>query len=258
MKNKVLILKKKKYFSYYNAFPDRENIRLNRYLAHTGLTSRRKADNLIKSGVIKVNGKIINNLGYKIFPHDQVKINHQNVLPEKKIYILLNKPKEFICSTKDEKGRKIILDLIKKFSSYRIYPVGRLDRLTTGVLLLTNDGDLTQKLIHPKYMIKKIYHVILNQKLKIIDLKKILKGIYLTEGKAIIDNIFYIKNTIKNELKIELHIGWNRVIHRIFKILGYKIINLDRIFFAGLNKENIKIGQWRILTKKEISFLKNL
>ncbi|XOD68412.1 MAG: pseudouridine synthase [Flavobacteriales bacterium AspAUS03] len=231
-------------------------IRLNRYLAHAGLASRREADELIKTGMVEINGKVITELGYKILPTDRVKFDGRYIFPEKKVYILLNKPKGFITTTQDEKGRRTVMDLVAKASSSRIYPVGRLDRQTTGVLLLTNDGNLVKKLTHPKYQVKKIYHVVLHRKLEGADLEKIKKGIYLAEGKVQIDAISYVQNAKKNELGIELHIGWNRVIRRVFETLDYEVTRLDRVSFGGLTKKNVKRGQWRTLTQKEIHFLK--
>ncbi|XOD67171.1 MAG: pseudouridine synthase [Flavobacteriales bacterium Tduv] len=233
-------------------------IRLNRYLAHAGLASRREADELIKSGVIQVNGKVISELGHKILPTDQVKFDGRYLSPEKKVYILLNKPKGFITTTQDEKGRKTVMNLVSKAPSCRIYPVGRLDRQTTGVLLLTNDGDLANKLTHPKNQVKKVYHVVLDKKVKSSDLEKIRKGVYLSEGKAIVDTVSYVQGSPKNELGLELHIGWNRVVRRIFETLGYEVDKLDRVSLGGFTNKNVKRGQWRTLTQKEIIFLKML
>ncbi|XCI75921.1 MAG: pseudouridine synthase [Flavobacteriales bacterium] len=233
-------------------------MRLNRYLAHAGLASRRKADELIKAGVVEVNGKVITELGYKISSTDWVKFDGCYISPEKKVYILLNKPKGFITTTQDEKNRRTVIDLVKKASPSRVYPVGRLDRQTTGVLLLTNDGNLTKKLTHPKYQVKKIYHVVLNKKLDRTDIEKIKKGIYLAEGRVQITAISYVQNAKKNELGIELYIGWNRVIRRMFETLDYEVTRLDRVYFGGLTKKNVKRGEWRTLTQKEIHFLKML
>lgn len=227
--------------------------RLNSYLANSGISSRRKADIFIKKGMVKINGKIVKDFNIRVSNKDRVNFDGNDIYPEKKVYILLNKPKKFLTSTKNEKCRKSIMNLIPKNINKRIYPVGRLDYNTTGILLITNDGYLAEKLTHPRYNGKKIYHVILDRKLNNIDKEKILKGIKLNEGNAIVDKLF-IKN--KNEIIIELHIGWNRIIRRIFKKLNYKIIELDRIFFCGINKNNIKIGEWRFLKKKEINILK--
>lgn len=244
--------------SKVSSIASEEVVRLNRYLAHAGLASRRKADELIKAGVVEVNGKVITELGHKILQTDQVKFDGHYISPDKKVYILLNKPKGFITTVKDEKGRKTVMDLVARAASCRIYPVGRLDRQTTGILLLTNDGDLVKKLTHPKHKVKKVYHVVLNKRVESSDLEKIRKGIHLPEGKAIVDSIFYVQGAPKNELGIELHIGWNRVVRRIFETLGYEVTKLDRVSFGGLTKKNIKRGRWRNLTQKEISFLKML
>ncbi|WGH27008.1 MAG: pseudouridine synthase [Candidatus Bostrichicola ureolyticus] len=233
-------------------------LRLNHYISNSGIVSRRKADHLIKLGLIKVNGKIINKIGYKININDNIIYNNYLIKPKKKIYLLLNKPKGIITTTSDDKNRKTVIDILSKKITikYRIYPVGRLDKQTTGILLLTNDGNITKILTHPKYKIKKGYNVILNKNLNKLDLKKIKNGIYLSEGITKIDKIHYINNSL-NEIFIELHIGWNRVIRRIFNFLNYKIIKLDRIFLGKI-KNNLKEGQWRFLTKKEIIYLNNL
>ncbi|MDH3003927.1 MAG: pseudouridine synthase [Flavobacteriia bacterium] len=233
-------------------------LRLNHYISNSGIVSRRKADHLIKLGLIKVNGKIINKIGYKININDNIIYNNYLIKPKKKIYLLLNKPKGIITTTSDDKNRKTVIDILSKKITikYRIYPVGRLDKQTTGILLLTNDGNITKILTHPKYKIKKGYNVILNKNLNKLDLKKIKNGIYLSEGITKIDKIHYINNSF-NEIFIELHIGWNRVIRRIFNFLNYKIIKLDRIFLGKI-KNNLKEGKWRFLTKKEIIYLNNL
>lgn len=231
-----------------------KKIRLNKYIADCGLCSRRYADNLIKLGKIKINNKIITNFNEKLYDTDKISYNNIIIYPNKKIYIILNKPIGVISTTNDEKNRKTVIDLIPKnlFNNKRIYPIGRLDYKTTGVLLLSNDGLLTNKLLSPKYNIKKIYNVILSKKLDIIDYNKIKNGINLSEGKAIIDNIKYINY---NEIMLELHIGWNRIIRRIFKILKYKILKLDRISFGGIKINNLKRGEYRFLSKKEFKHL---
>lgn len=230
-----------------------DTLRLNSYLANSGISSRRKADLFIKKGMIKINGKIVKDFNIRVAKNDIVNFNGDYISPQEKVYIILNKPKKFLTTTKNEKYRKNIMDLIPKNINKRIYPVGRLDYNTTGILLITNDGFLSEKLTHPRYNCKKIYHVILDRKLNNIDKKKILKGIKFHEGTAIVDNLLIKKET---EIIIELHIGWNRIIRRIFSKLNYKIIELDRIFFCGINKNNIKIGEWRFLKKKEINMLK--
>lgn len=231
-----------------------KGIRLNKYIADSGLCSRRYADNIIKLGFIKINNKISINYNRKIYSVDKVSYNDILIYPDKKIYIILNKPKGFISTTNDEKNRKTVIDLIPKnlYNKKRIYPIGRLDRKTTGILLLTNDGILTNKLLAPKYNIKKIYNVLLDKDLSIIDYKKLKNGIELSEGKAVIDSIKYIK---KNEILLELHIGWNKIIRRIFKILNYKIIKLDRISFGGININNLKRGECKLLNNKELNLL---
>lgn len=228
-----------------------KGIRLNRYLAHSGVSSRRTSETFIKTGIVEINGKIVKEPGYRVFPNDRVKFYNRFLYPEEKVYILLNKPKGFITTTRDEKNRKTVMDLVSNASPYRLYPVGRLDKQTTGVLLFTNNGDLAEKMIHPKYHLRKIYHVRLNRKFKIFDFETIKKGINFPEGKAKIDVISYIQGIQKNRVSLTLHIGWNRIVRRIFEYLGYKIVNLDRISFCGLTKKSLKKGQWRIITEKE-------
>ncbi|SDE37553.1 pseudouridine synthase [Riemerella columbipharyngis] len=236
----------------------KETIRLNKYVANSGVCSRREADELIKQGLVEVNGKIITEMGYQVQKTDKVVFDGQSITPEKPVYVLLNKPKGYISTTKDEKARKTVMDLTANSSPYRIFPVGRLDRQTTGVILLTNDGHLTKKLTHPSFNIKKIYHVTLDRKLSKEDMHAISEGIRLEEGIAEVDSISYIEGKPKNEIGIEIHIGWNRVIRRIFQRLGYEVEGLDRVMFAGLTKKNIKRGHWRILTELEVNNLKML
>ncbi len=237
---------------------DEEGIRLNKYIARAGLASRREADQLIKTGVVEVNGKVIQEMGYKVQPTDVVRFDGKRIKAEKKVYVLLNKPKGFITTTKDEKGRKTVMELVANASPYRIYPVGRLDRPTTGVLLLTNDGDMAKKLTHPKHNVKKIYHVTLDKNLSSGDFHKVLKGVELEEGIAMVDKISYIDGKKKNEIGLEIHIGWNRVIRRVFAEIGYEVTKLDRVYFAGLTKKGVKRGNWKILTEQEVSYLKML
>lgn len=236
----------------------KESIRLNKYIANSGICSRREADELITQGLVEVNGKVVTEMGYQVQKTDRVVFDGQNITPEKPVYVLLNKPKGYISTTKDEKARKTVMDLTANASPYRIFPVGRLDRQTTGVILLTNDGHLTKKLTHPSFNMRKIYHVTLDRKLSIDDLKSIADGIRLEEGVAEVDSISYIEGKPKNEVGIEIHIGWNRVIRRIFQKLGYEVEALDRVMFAGLTKKNIKRGHWRILTEQEVNNLKML
>ncbi|AFJ90969.1 pseudouridine synthase [Blattabacterium sp. (Blaberus giganteus)] len=227
-------------------------IRLNHYLSDAGISSRRKADKLIQSGAIEVNGKPVFKLGTIIRTDDIVKFHGSKVKSKNKIYILINKPKGFITTTRDQFNRQTVMNLIPCLFEYRIYPVGRLDCSTTGVLLLTNDGYTAEKLTHPKYHVKKIYRVSLNKKIKNEDLDKIKKGkIYLKEGKVKVIFVRKIRNA-KNQIEIGLDIGWNRVIKRIFKKLDYQVVRLDRINFGGLSKKNLKIGDWCFLKTKEI------
>ncbi|WP_370898381.1 pseudouridine synthase [Chryseobacterium gossypii] len=236
----------------------KDTIRLNKYIANSGICSRREADELISQGLVEVNGKVITEMGYQVQKTDRVVFDGQSITPEKPVYVLLNKPKGYISTTKDEKARKTVMDLVANASPYRLFPVGRLDRSTTGVILLTNDGHLTKKLTHPSFDIKKIYHVTLDRKLSGEDMQAIADGIRLEEGVAVVDQISYIEGKPKNEVGIEIHIGWNRVIRRIFQRLGYEVEALDRVMFAGLTKKNIKRGHWRILTELEVNNLKML
>lgn len=234
----------------------KETIRLNKYIANSGICSRREADELIQQGLVEVNGKVMYEMGYQVQKTDRVVFDGQGIIPEKPVYVLLNKPKGYISTTKDEKARKTVMDLVANASPYRVFPVGRLDRSTTGVILLTNDGHMTKKLTHPSFNMKKIYHVTLDRKLDRADLNAIAEGIRLEEGVAEVDSISYIEGKPKNEVGIEIHIGWNRVVRRIFGRLGYEVELLDRVMFAGLTKKNIKRGHWRILTELEVNNLK--
>ncbi|MEC5174424.1 MULTISPECIES: pseudouridine synthase [Chryseobacterium] len=236
----------------------KDTIRLNKYIANSGICSRREADDLITQGLVEVNGKVVNEMGYQVQKTDKVVFDGQNITPEKPVYVLLNKPKGYISTTKDDKARKTVMDLVANASPYRLFPVGRLDRSTTGVILLTNDGHMTKKLTHPSFDAKKIYHVTLDKKLTHEDMKLIAEGIRLDEGVAVVDQISFIEGKPKNEVGIEIHIGWNRVIRRIFQRLGYEVEALDRVMFAGLTKKNIKRGHWRILTELEVNNLKML
>ncbi len=224
---------------------DDGTMRLNKYLAHAGIASRREADVLIQTGAVTVNGKTVTEMGYKVQPGDKVQFNGETIKPEKKVYVLLNKPKNFITTTEDEKGRKTVMELVQKSAPVRIYPVGRLDRNTTGVLLFTNDGDLAKKLTHPKHNVEKLYHVKLDKNLKPSDLDKIRNGLKLEDGEIQVDDISYIKGAPHSEVGVKIHSGRNRIVRRIFEHLGYDVIKLDRVVFAGL-------------TKKEVDFLKML
>lgn len=238
---------------------DDGTIRLNKYIANAGICSRREADEFIKTGLAEVNGKVVTEMGYKVQPGDVVKFDGREIKAEKNVYILLNKPKGFITTTKDERNRKTVMDLVANSTTARIFPVGRLDRATTGLLLFTNDGYLAKKLTHPSHEVHKVYHVTLDKKLSHDDLEEIKKGVRLIpEGIAHVDNISYIEGKPKNEVGIEIHIGWNRVVRRIFEKQGYEVEKLDRVIFGGLTKKNLKRGDWRKLTDKEIGFLKML
>lgn len=236
---------------------DTELIRINRYIANAGICSRREADKLIEAGVVKVNGEIITTLGYKVKPTDNVEVDGKKIKNEKKVYILLNKPKDYLTTTKDPQNRKIVMELIKDTCKERVFPVGRLDRKTTGLLLLTNDGELADKLMHPKSKVPKLYHVTLNKNFSGSDFEKLLKGIELEDGYIKPDALSYVMGK-KNELGIEIHSGQNRIVRRIFEHLGYEVIKLDRVLYAGLTKKNLPRGKWRFLTEKEVNYLKML
>ena len=231
-------------------------IRLNKYIAYTGLCSRRDADELIKTGKISVNGKIVTEMGIKVDLNDIVKYKGEKLRKESKVYILLNKPRDYITTMDDPKNRKTVNDLVRKACPERVYPVGRLDRNTTGVLLLTNDGELTKVLSHPRYNKKKIYHVFLDKDLIGNDMDKIVEGIILDDGLVHVDAITYPKIDDKKQVGLEIHSGRNRIVRRLFEHLGYKIEKLDRVYFAGLTKKNLSRGKWRFLSQKEIAMLK--
>ena len=234
-----------------------EKMPLNKYLAHSGVCSRRDAVEIIKSGKVNVNGEVVTEPGHKISPTDAVIFNGKKLHPVKDlVYILLNKPKDYITTTDDEKGRKTVLDLIKSATQTKVYPVGRLDRNTSGVLLLTNDGDLTQKLTHPSNEIKKLYAVTLDKPLTKNHFDEILKGVPLEDGMAHVDVLAYTDNADKTQIGVELHSGRNRIVRRIFEHYGYDVKNLDRVVFAGLTKKNVERGKWRFLTEKEVRDLK--
>ncbi|TDM00484.1 MAG: rRNA pseudouridine synthase [Flavobacteriaceae bacterium] len=236
---------------------NKDSIRLNKYLADGGICSRREADELIKLGLVEVNGKIIKEMGYQVQKEDVVKYDGNQIFAEKPVYVVLNKPKGFITTTKDEKARKTVMDLVQNASPYRIYPVGRLDRQTTGVLLFTNDGHMAKKLTHPSHGVKKIYHVTLDKRISGETLMDILNnGVHLEEGLAKVDQLSFIEGESNRSVGIEIHIGWNRVVRRIFKAKGFEVEKLDRVYFGGLTKKNLKRGQWKILTEQEINFLK--
>lgn len=231
---------------------DPDLIRLNRYVANAGVCSRREADTYITAGNVTVNGKTITEMGHKVKLTDIVKFDGRLLNPQKKEYVLLNKPKNFITTTSDERGRRTVMELVSKASKSRLVPVGRLDKNTTGLLLFTNDGDLAKKLTHPRHGIRKIYHVELNKNLSGEDLKKIQEGITLDDGPIKVDEVSYINNSPKREVGIEIHSGRNRIVRRIFEHLGYDVKKLDRVIFAGLTKKDLPRGHWRHLTKQEV------
>jgi pseudouridine synthase len=232
---------------------------LNKYIAHGGICSRRDAAELIRLGKVEVNGKLVTEPGTKVSPDDFVKINGKKVTISRNfVYILLNKPKDYITTTDDPQGRKTVLDLIRQATTERVFPVGRLDRNTSGVLLLTNDGDLSQKLAHPKHEIKKIYHVTLDKPLTKADFDKIVTGVQLEDGLAHVDVLAYADPKDKTQVGLEIHSGRNRIVRRIFEHLGYDVRGLDRVMYAGLTKKNVQRGHWRLLTEKEIRILKYL
>lgn len=237
---------------------EKDEIRLNRYIANSGACSRRDADIYIASGNVTVNGKVVTEMGHKVKRTDVVKFDGKVIIPEKKEYILLNKPKGFITTTSDEKDRKTVMDLVGKATKARIVPVGRLDRNTTGLLLFTNDGELAKKLTHPKHGIRKIYHVGLDKAIQHEDFKKIEKGLELEDGPISVDEISYIDGASKHEVGIKLHSGRNRIVRRIFEHLGYEVVMLDRVVFAGLTKKDLPRGTWRHLTEQEVINLRNL
>jgi len=233
-----------------------EPIRLNKYLANAGVCSRREADEFIQAGVVTVNGEVVTELGTKVLRTDSVMFHDQPVTMEKKVYVLLNKPKDYVTTSDDPQQRKTVMDLVKGACPERIYPVGRLDRNTTGVLLLTNDGDLASKLTHPKFLKKKIYHVYLDKNVTAHDLQQIADGIILDDGEIKADAVEYADPVDKKQVGIEIHSGKNRIVRRIFESLGYKVTKLDRVQFAGLTKKNVRRGDWRYLTEEEVDRLR--
>ena len=233
-------------------------IRLNKYIANSGICSRREADTYIEHGSVEINGKLVTEMGYKVQPGDVVRFDGTSITPEQKKYILLNKPKNYITTMDDDRGRKTVMELIANASKERIYPVGRLDRNTTGLLLFTNDGDLAKKLTHPKHNVRKLYHASLDRKLELKDLDK-LRGEVIIEGrKVFIDAISYVNGEPKSEIGIEIHSGRNRIVRKIFEHVGYKVNKLDRVVFAELTKKNLPRGRWRPLTNLEVTNLQIL
>ena len=227
-------------------------IRLNKYIANAGICSRREADTLIAAGNVTVNGKVVTEMGFKVKKTDDVRFDGRKLNPEKKEYVLLNKPKNFITTTRDERGRRTVMELVSSASNNRLYPVGRLDRNTTGLLLFTNDGDLAKKLTHPRHGVRKIYHVFLEKNVTIADLRRIREGLELEDGKIEVDEVDYVSGARKKEVGIEIHSGKNRIVRRIFEHLGYEVSKLDRVVFAGLTKKDLPRGHWRYLAQQEV------
>ena len=248
-------MKKRIEYKEQNYDPN-EPIRLNKFLANAGKCSRREADEFIQAGVVTVNGEVVTELGTKILRTDVVKFHDEPVSLEKKVYVLLNKPKDYVTTSDDPQQRKTVMDLVKNACPERIYPVGRLDRNTTGVLLLTNDGDLASKHTHPKYLKTKIYHVYLDRNVTAHDLQQIAEGITLDDGEIKADDVQYADPVDKKQVGIEIHSGKNRIVRRIFESLGYKVTKLDRVQFAGLTKKNLRRGDWRYLTEEEVDRLR--
>ena len=248
-------MKKRIEYKEVNYDPN-EPLRLNKFLANAGICSRREADEFIQAGVVTVNGEVVTELGTKVMRTDSVMFHDQPVKIEKKVYVLLNKPKDYVTTSDDPQQRKTVMDLVKNACPERIYPVGRLDRNTTGVLLLTNDGDLASKLTHPKFLKKKIYHVHLDHAVTAHDMQQIAEGVQLEDGEIKADAIEYASDTDKKQVGIEIHSGKNRIVRRIFESLGYKVTKLDRVQFAGLTKKNVRRGDWRYLTEEEVDRLR--
>ena len=234
----------------------KEGMRLNQFIAHAGISSRREADQFIAAGLVSINDKVVTEMGYRVQPSDIVKFNNELIKSEKKKYLLLNKPKGYICTSEDPKSRKTVMELVGGACKEILYPVGRLHRQTTGLLLFTNDGEMAKKLTNPKHRVKKIYHVLLDKTLKSVDLKKIIDGVNLEEGTAYVKAATYIKNSPKREVGIELHRGKNNTVRRIFEQLGYNVLRLDRVYFAGLTKKDIQRGRHRFLSEQEVAMLK--
>lgn len=247
----------KKQIEYKEVLADpNEPIRLNKFLANAGICSRREADEFITAGVVSVNGEVVTELGTKVKRSDEVKFHDQPVSIERKVYVLLNKPKDCVTTSDDPQERKTVMDFVKGACKERIYPVGRLDRNTTGVLLLTNDGDLASKLTHPKFLKKKIYHVYCDKNVTKADLDQIVQGITLDDGEIHADAVSYASDTDKSQVGIEIHSGKNRIVRRIFESLGYRVVKLDRVYFAGLTKKGLRRGDWRYLTEQEVAMLR--
>jgi 23S rRNA pseudouridine2605 synthase len=255
-KSRKVVRTRKEVLDLPKAKHEDELIRLNKYIASTGVCSRREADEFIQAGLITVNDKLVTELGTKIRATDRIRYNGERLKEEKKVYILLNKPKDYITTLEDPHAKRTVLDLIKGACRERVYPVGRLDRNTTGVLLLTNDGELTKRLTHPRFEKRKVYQLELNKGLRPDDMEKIASGIMLDDGFIKADAINYTDPQDKKQIGIEIHSGRNRIVRRLFEQLGYEIRKLDRVYFAGLTKKGLARGQWRLLTENEIHLLK--
>ncbi|MPL87661.1 Ribosomal large subunit pseudouridine synthase B [bioreactor metagenome] len=230
-------------------------VRLNKFIANSGICSRREADEYITAGLVTVNGVIINQLGVRVNPADDIRFNGERLKGEEKVYIVMNKPKDFVTTLSDPNAEKTVMELVAGKCPQRVYPVGRLDKQTTGVLLLTNDGEMADKLTHPSYNRKKIYHVVLDKNLSKPHFDQILEGLELEDGEIHADSLSYVDED-NSQVGLEIHSGRNRVVRRIFEHLGYKVKRLDRVYFAGLTKKNLRRGQWRFLTENEVSMLK--
>ncbi|MBE7646954.1 rRNA pseudouridine synthase [Tenacibaculum finnmarkense] len=237
---------------------DTAGIRLNKYISNSGICSRREADTYIEHGSVFVNGNLMTQMGYKVQPTDEVRFDGTLISIEKKRYILLNKPKNYITTMEDERGRKTVMELVDNATKERIYPVGRLDRNTTGLLLFTNDGELAKKLTHPKHNVRKLYHASLDKKLSISDLDKLRSDVVIEGKKVFIDAVSYVEGERKTEVGIEIHSGRNRIVRKIFENFGYAVTKLDRVIFAGMTKRNLPRGRWRELTEQEVNTLKML
>ncbi len=231
---------------------------LSKFIAHAGVCSRRKAADLVRSGTVTVNDTVITEPGYKVESGDVVKISGKVIKQEPFVYILLNKPKDYITTMRDQKGRRTVMDLVKGAVKERIYPVGRLDRNTTGLLLLTNDGELTNKLSHPRHEVQKTYYVVLNNPLKRADAENIKAGVELEDGFVLVDELYFVENKPKSHVQLVLHSGKYRVVRRLFAHLGYEVVKLDRVLYAGLTKKGLPVGAWRFLNDKEVCTLKKL
>ncbi len=250
--------KKKKEYKKIKSTPQanpEDGIRLNKYISNSGVCSRREADKYIASGNVVINGQVITEMGFKVKPGDEVRFDGTSISPEEKKYILLNKPKNYITTMDDERGRKTVMDLIVNASKERVYPVGRLDRNTTGLLLFTNDGDLAKKLTHPKHNVQKLYHASLDKKLEVKHLHKLRDEVIIEGRKVFIDEIDFVAGESKTEVGIKIHSGRNRIVRKIFEHLGYKVVKLDRVIFAGLSKKNLPRGRYRELTSQEVNTL---